>query len=76
MIRYNGIQFEESLPWRTGSNRLPDNQEISLSMLNCVKGRLKKNTQLKEAYCNAMKRNLELGFIERAVGEADKEQPL
>ncbi|VDP84838.1 unnamed protein product [Echinostoma caproni] len=64
--RYNGTHFEVPLPWRTGFNRLPDN----------LKGRLKRNVQLKEAYCNAMKRNLDLGYIERAVGEAEKEQPL
>ncbi|VDP90383.1 unnamed protein product [Echinostoma caproni] len=71
--RHNGIQFEVPLPWRTGSNRLPDNREIALHRLNYLKARLKRNAQLKEAYCNAMKRDLELGYVERAMREIKKE---
>ncbi|VDP87127.1 unnamed protein product [Echinostoma caproni] len=74
--RHNGTQFEVPLPWRMGSNRLPDNREIALHRLNKPKGRLKKNAPFEEAYCNAMKRNLELGYIECAIGESEKEQPL
>ncbi|VDP90760.1 unnamed protein product [Echinostoma caproni] len=74
--RHNGTQFEVPLPWQTGSNRLPGNREIALHRLNYLEGRLKRNAQLKEAYCNAMKRNLELGYIEHAMGGIEKEQPL
>ncbi|VDP89220.1 unnamed protein product [Echinostoma caproni] len=74
--RHNGTQFEVLLRWRTGSNRLPDNRDTALHRLNYLKGRLKRNEQLKEAHFNAMKCKLELGYIERAMGEIEKEQPL
>ncbi|VDP83699.1 unnamed protein product [Echinostoma caproni] len=76
MMRRSGTQFEVSLPWQSGSNRLRASQEIALHRLNYLKGRLKKSAHLKEAYCNAMKRNLELGYIEPAAREAEKERIL
>ncbi|VDP84430.1 unnamed protein product [Echinostoma caproni] len=73
--RHNGIQFEVPLPWQTGSHRLPDNREVALHRLSYLKELLRRDTELQEAYYNAMKRNLELGYMRHIVREADNEEP-
>ena len=63
-ILFNGERYQVVLPWRDRARKLPDNYMLSLSRLNGLMRRLRKQPRLFEEYDNAIKEQLAKGIVE------------
>lgn len=58
-------RFEIPLPWRKGTDHLPDNRLLAQRRLESLKARLNRDVDLRRRYAETMQRNIDLGYCEK-----------
>ena len=63
-LKLENSQFEVGIPWKKDPAKLPESKCIVMKRLNYLKTKMSKDSELKKAYSNEMKKFIDNGFLE------------